>query len=75
MLWVREKTPKIPLTDWCPGHENGRTLSTIVAVATSAPAVAVTVYVSDEVAAVGVPLITPVDVLNASLCGTEGDRL
>jgi hypothetical protein len=35
--------------------------------------VTVTVYVAEEVTAVGVPLISPVDVLSERPAGSEGD--
>ena len=45
----------------------------IVVVALPPVLVAVTVYVVEEETAVGVPLISPVDVLNIKPAGTDGD--
>ena len=49
------------------------TTTVIVAVALPPLLVAVTVYVADEVIAVGVPEITPVEVLKVSPAGSDGD--
>ena len=49
------------------------TTTVIVAVALPPLLVAVTVYVPDEVIAVGVPEITPVEVLRESPAGSDGD--
>lgn len=49
------------------------TTTVIVAVALPPLLVAVTVYVADEVIAVGVPEITPVEVLNESPDGSDGN--
>ena len=49
------------------------TTTVIVAVALPPLLVAVTVYVADEVIAVGVPEITPVEVLKESPAGSDGD--
>ena len=50
-------------------------LTTIVTLAVSVPPVlvAVIVYVADDVTAVGVPLIEPVDVSRAKPAGSDGD--
>ena len=50
-------------------------LTTMVMLAVSLPPVlvAVTVYIVEEETAVGVPLISPVDVLNVKPAGTDGD--
>ena len=45
----------------------------IVVVALPPVLVAVTVYVVEEETAVGVPLISPVDVLNVKPAGTDGE--
>lgn len=49
------------------------TTTVIVAVVLPPVLVAVTVYVADEVIAVGVPEITPVEVLRESPVGSDGD--
>lgn len=49
------------------------TTTVIVAVVLPPLLVAVTVYVADEVIAVGVPEITPVEVLKESPAGSDGD--
>ena len=53
----------------------GTSLTTMVSVAVSVPPVlvAVTVYVAEEVIAVGVPEITPVDVSRAMPAGSDGE--
>ena len=56
--------------------EDGATsLTTMVTSAVVLPPVlvTVTVYVAEEVTAVGVPLISPVDVLSERPAGSEGD--